>query len=88
MASKNTSTLPPGYCRNRPIFHISANAMASLTHLEIAWVISEWASFTGGPEDQPYNVIMERTSPQMEIRVWVCDRDGEDSLPILMLPED
>lgn len=80
--------LPAGYTRSRPIFYITANAMAALTHLEIAWVIGEWASFTGGPDDEPYNVLMERTSPQMGIKVWVCDRDGVDSSPMMMLPED
>lgn len=79
-------TLPRNYTKHRPIAYMTANARASLTVLEMAWIAEEWANFKGGPEDEPYNVIMEVITPN-EIRVWVCDRSKEEE-PILMLPED
>ncbi len=87
MVAIATNTLPANYCLNRPVGLITRNAAATLGAVEAAWVARAWAEFTGGEEDEAFNVIMERTTPS-GVRVWVMDRDGPDSLPTMMLPED
>ena len=87
MVALASPTLPANYTRSRPIGSITRNAAVTLGAVEAAWTMAAWRAFQGGPEDQPYNVIMEATTPS-GVRVWVVDRDGEDSLPMLMLPED
>ena len=83
-----TQTLTPGYTRRRPIGHLTATCKATLVPEEFVWMIREWQNFTGGEEDSDFNVIMERITPITHTRVWICDRDGPDSRPLLMLPED
>jgi hypothetical protein len=81
-------TLTPGYTRMRRIGAMTATIGASLAIEEIAWIVQEWSRFEGGPEDCDWNVIMERITPITGTRIWVMDRDGTKSLPILMLPGD
>ncbi len=81
-------TLSPNYTKQRPIGHVTSNALNTLHPAELAWIVREWSRFTGGPEDHDYNVICELTTPISNTRVWICDRDGEDAQPMLMLPED
>jgi hypothetical protein len=82
------STLPPKYTTNRPIGYMSQNAKAALDLFELAWIVKELKNFLGGPEDYEFSVIMERTTPHTKTRVWVIDRDGIDSSPMIILPED
>ena len=86
--SPSQSSLTPGYTRHRPIGAMTSNARATLSPEELVWVMQEWIRFTGGPEDEDFNVIMERKTPITGTRVWVVDRDGPESRPMLMLPED
>ena len=91
MVTLNTpshSSLTPGYTRHRPIGAMTSNAQATLSPEELIWVMQEWIRFTGGPEDEDFNVIMERNTQITGTRVWVVDRDGPESRPMLMLPED
>lgn len=83
-----THTLSRFYTRMRPIGFMTANARNTLTATELLWIDEQWRAFRGGPEDGPYNVICDLTTPQSGTRVWVMDRDGPDSWPMLMLPED
>lgn len=82
------TTLSPNYTRSRPIGCVTANALNTLHPAELAWVARQWRDFTGGKEDYDFNVICELKTPISETRVWVVDRDGEESQPMLMLPED
>lgn len=82
------TTLSRNYTHNRPIGCVTANALNTLHPAELAWVARQWRDFTGGVEDCDFNVICELTTPISKTRVWICDRDGEDSQPMLMLPED
>ncbi len=81
------NTLPHNYTRNRKIGFITAAIRDTLSPLEQMWIAEEWRNFRGGPEDEIFNVIMERTCPNGTV-VWVMDRDGPDSEPIMMLPSD
>lgn len=81
------NTLPENYTSRRPIGAVTRNCAATLGVLEAAWVVCEWRKFRGGIEDEPFNVIMEKETPS-GVRVWVVDRDGPESLPVMMLPED
>ena len=81
-------TLPLDYTKNRPIRHMTASIKATLHPLEFIWIAGQWANFSGGPEDYEYSVIMERTTPITNTRVWICDRDGEDGIVLLMMPSD
>lgn len=87
MVALSTPTLSPGYTIRRPIRMMTAAARATLSILEVAWIAREWANFEGAEEDSDLNVIMERITPS-GTRVWVMDRDGEDGIVMLMLPED
>lgn len=87
MVATAQPTLPANYTRSRPIGSITRNAAVVLGVVEAAWVVAKWKEFQGGEEDCPFNVIMEVKTPS-GVRAWVVDRDGEDSLPMLMLPED
>jgi hypothetical protein len=80
-------SLPPNYTKKRPIGSITRNAAVVLGAVEAAWVVAKWNAFQGGDEDCPFNVIMEVKTPS-GVRAWVVDRNGEASLPMLMLPED
>ena len=82
-----SQTLPDNYTKSRPIRLMTANARATLSILDVAWICSEWAGFTGGPEDFEFSVIMERTTPSGVV-VWTYDRDGPDAPVMLMLPSD
>lgn len=82
------ATLSVDYTKMRRIGAVTSNAQATLAPEELAWVLREWAKFTGGPEDEDWNVIMERVTPMTQTRIWVVDRDGTQSVPVLMLPED
>lgn len=82
------ATLSRNYTRNRPIGAITANALNTLHPAELPWILRQWRDFTGGAEDSDFNVICELVTPISKTRVWVVDRDGEDSQPLLMLPSD
>jgi len=80
--------LTPGYTQRRRIGSITSNCLATVTTEELAWIGAQWNAYTGSDEDQDYNVIAEFTTPITDTRVWVFDRDGPDSSPIIMLPSD
>jgi hypothetical protein len=80
--------LPLNYTKQHPISALTSNARDTLTPEELVWAILEWQAFTGGPEDSPENVIMEKITPVTKVRVWVVDRDGPGGVVMLMLPED
>ncbi len=81
-------TLTPGYTSRRRIGVMTATVKATLTIEELIWVAGQWARFTGGEEDFDFNVLAEFTTPVTQTRVWICDRDGEESVPCLMTPSD
>lgn len=81
-------TLSPHYTARRPIRHTTVAALDVLHPAELLWVMRAWLRFEGGAEDCDYNVICELTTPVTQIRVWIVDRDGPDSSPMLMLPSD
>lgn len=83
-----TKTLSPGYTRNRPVRRMTSTVRDILNPLEFLWVSKMWCNFEGGPEDYDFSVIYELTTPITNTRVWVVDRDGPESEPMLMLPED
>lgn len=83
-----TTTLSPNYTRMRPIGAVTANALNTLHPADLPWIARQWARFTGGKEDYDFNVICELNTPTSNTRVWIVDRDGEESAPMLMLPED
>jgi hypothetical protein len=59
-----------------------------LNPLELLWISKMWRNFEGGPEDYDFSVIYELTTPITNTRIWVVDRDGPESEPMLMLPSD
>ncbi len=83
-----TPTLSKNYTRNRPIGYVTSNALDTLHPAELSWVAKQWRDFEGGIEDQDYNIIFELHTPISKTRTWVCDRDGPESSPMLMLPSD
>lgn len=83
-----TKTLSPNYTTKRPIRMTTSNAINTLHPAELIWAMREWTNFEGGPEDSDYNVICELKTPITQTRIWIVDRDGPESTPMLMLPED
>ncbi len=83
-----TQTLSPNYTLRRPIGHMTSSIFDELHPAELAWIVRQWRDFTGGPEDCDFNVICELVTPISGTKVWVIDRDGEESQPMLMLPSD
>ena len=83
-----TKTLSQKYTKNRPIRYTTSNALDVLHPSELLWISRQWRDFEGGPEDHDFSMIYELTTPITKTRVWVVDRDGPESEPMLMLPED
>lgn len=83
-----TKTLSPNYTRNRPVRYMTSNVLDVLHPAELIWVARQWRDFEGGPEDYDFNVIYELISPVTQTKIWIVDRNGEDSFPTLMLPSD
>lgn len=83
-----TATLSPNYTARRPVRYTTAAALDVLHPAELIWIMRAWHRFEGGPEDRDFNVICELVTPISNTRVWIVDRDGPDSSPMLMLPSD
>ena len=83
-----TKNLSQNYTLNRPIRYTTSSVLDVLHPSELLWISREWSRHEGGPEDHDYNVILEKVTPITNTRVWVVDRDGPESEPMLMLPED
>ena len=83
-----TKTLSPNYTKGRPIRNITSNCLDVIHPEELLWISHQWRDFEGGPEDYDFSVIYELTTPITNTRIWVVDRDGPESEPMLMLPSD
>ena len=88
ITTNSTSALSPNYTRMRPIGHVTSNALNTLHPAELGWIMREWNNYLGSEEDCDFNVICELVTPISKTRIWICDRDGPESSPLILLPSD
>jgi len=53
----------------RRIGAVTPNAQATFAPEELAWWPREWVNFTGGPEEEDWNVVMEKINTMTGTRI-------------------